>query len=98
MLDTLRQTFTDNWIAWAYQYGLGGIFFWVTLAIGIRSGALHLRSRRDRRVAAALVIGLFLFAGGHALWITAVQGPPGARPQAEIEQITLRAAPIGRGR
>ena len=88
MLDTLRQTFTDNWIAWAYQYTLGGLFFWATLYLGVRSGAVDLTTRHGKRFVTALVLGLFLFAGAHFAWITAVEGPPGAIPQAEVVRRT----------
>jgi len=88
MLDTLRQTFTDNWIAWAYQYGLGGLFFWATLWVGVRAGTVDLRTRHGKRFVAALIVGLLLFAGAHFWWISVVQGPPGAIPQAEVVRLT----------
>jgi hypothetical protein len=85
MLETLRQTFTDNWIAWAYQYGLGSLFFFATLWAGARAGTIDPRSRGGRRFLALLVGGLFLWAGFHAGWIARVHGPPGAVSQAELK-------------
>jgi hypothetical protein len=96
MLDLLRESFTDNWIAWAYQYGLGGLFFFATLAVGIRAGSIDPRRRGGRRFVLVLVGGLFLWAGAHAAWITAVQGPPGTLSQAEWEASTRTGAAPGR--
>lgn len=96
MLDTLRQVFTDNWIAWAYQYAVGGVFFFATLAIAVRSGAVHPHSRRDRRLAAGLLAGYFLWAGAHAAWIARVQGPPGALTQVELDRREASRTPAVR--
>jgi hypothetical protein len=95
MLEILRATFTDNWIAWGYQYAVGGAFFAGTLWLGVRSGSLAPRTRAGRRLVAALVAGFLLFAAGHAAWIAAVQGPPGAMNQAEVDRLTAAAEARG---
>lgn len=84
MLDQLRQTFTDNWIAWVYQYSLGSLFFFITLRLGIRAGTIDPQSRSGRRLIRMLVGGMALWIGFHFLWISSVQGLPGAMNQADV--------------
>ena len=95
MLEQLRQIFTDNWLAWAYQYGIGSLFFAATLVMGVRAGSVDPLTRNGKRFIGLLVAGLFLWAGFHAAWIAAVQGPPGAVSQAELDR--REAARAGAG-
>ena len=63
---------SDAWLPWLYQYGVGGIVFFVTIALVLRAGALPLSVPANRRILAALVVGYFALAAIHGLWIAAV--------------------------
>jgi hypothetical protein len=57
-----------NWLQLGYQYGVGGLFFAVTLILCFRGA--NSKNRSDHRARLACVAGLagyFLF---HLTWIT----------------------------
>ena len=60
------------WLPWFYQYGVGGTLFVVTLTIAVRSGALDLKRRHDRKLTAFMATALVGFAALHAIWICLV--------------------------
>ena len=57
------------WLCWAYHYGVGGLLFVGSLTLALRSGALRLKHAPDRRLLAALVVGLAGLMAVHAAWI-----------------------------
>lgn len=61
------------WLPWAYQYAVGGALAAATFALALRTGALRLGRRHDRRLAAVLAAGYLCSAAIHALWIGAVR-------------------------
>ena len=63
----------DKWIPWLYQYGVGGLIFFATITLAIRSRALRLADRADRRLLAVLLAGFFMFLAIHGLWIAVVR-------------------------
>ena len=66
----------DAWMSWCYHYGLGGVLFLASIALALRSGALQLRRRDDRRLLLALAAGLVTWMAGHAIWIAWVGRMP----------------------
>jgi hypothetical protein len=60
------------WLPWLYQYGVGGAIFFATIVLVIRSGALPLSIRANRRILAALVLGYFALMAIHGLWIASL--------------------------
>lgn len=62
----------EKWIPFLYQYGVGGLLFFVTLWAAKRSGALKLDNYADLRLLAMLVGGFFAFLAIHGLWIAAI--------------------------
>lgn len=63
----------EKWLPWIYQYGVGGLFFFITLWIAARNGALRRGNRSDRSLFWALLAGFFAFSAIHGLWIAAVR-------------------------
>ncbi|MBN1947951.1 MAG: hypothetical protein JW797_19950 [Bradymonadales bacterium] len=58
-----------NWVQLAYQYGLGGLFFFVTLALCFQSGAGDRANPSDKKALVYLLGGLLLFFLSHLVWI-----------------------------
>lgn len=63
---------SDPWLAWLYQYGIGGGLFALSLVVLFRVGAVRWRNLKNRIVVAMMVTGLLLFAAIHATWIILV--------------------------
>lgn len=58
-----------NWSELLYQYGIGGIFFLVTLVMCLRLGAADMAIPSDRRTVWISVFGFFAYLGAHTGWI-----------------------------
>jgi hypothetical protein len=54
---------------WLYQYGVGGVFFIVSIWLTLRSGALNRERYSHRFTLAALCAALSAFLLIHAAWI-----------------------------
>ncbi len=63
-----------NWPQLAYQYGVGGIFFLVTLVLCLRLGAANMSVPSDRRTVLLSVFGFFAYLGVHTMWILLASG------------------------
>lgn len=63
-----------NWPQLVYQYGIGGLFFLVTLIMCLRLGAADMRVPSDRRTVWVSVFGFFAYLGVHSLWILLASG------------------------
>ena len=63
-----------NWPQLAYQYGIGGVFFLVTLFLCIRLGAADLSVPSDRRTVWISVVGFFAYLAVHTTWILLASG------------------------
>lgn len=61
------------WLPWAYQYAVGGALAAATFALALRTGALRLGRRHDRRLAGVLALGYLGSALIHAVWIGAAR-------------------------
>lgn len=59
----------EQWLCYVYQYGVGGVFFFGSIVLAVKSGAHVLTDRINRSVVAGLVIGYFAFMLIHGLWI-----------------------------
>ncbi len=59
----------EQWLSFAYQYGLGGGFFALTFMIMFKTGALQRERKQDLRFTFMLCGGLILFMLIHAIWI-----------------------------
>lgn len=57
-----------NWLQIAYQYGLGGIFFTVTLYLVFKQGGARLDNPEDRWMLKILIAGYFGYLTMHTLW------------------------------
>ncbi len=57
-----------NWLQIAYQYGIGGIFFAVTLWLCFHQGGASLIYKQDRRMLKILLGGYFGYLIVHSLW------------------------------
>jgi hypothetical protein len=62
-----------NWAQLAYQYGVGGAFFALSLALCFRPGAANRSNESDRRTLLVSVVGLLVYLALTAGWIAAVQ-------------------------
>lgn len=62
----------DAWLPWMYQYGVGGVLAAATIVLSLKSGALDLVRRADKRLLACLTAGYFGFCLLHAGWIFGV--------------------------
>lgn len=62
------------WLAWLYQYGIGGALFSFSLFVVFRSGAVRWHSSKNRILVISMILGLLLFAAIHAVWIFVLQG------------------------
>jgi hypothetical protein len=58
-----------NWPQFAYQYIVGGIFFFVTLYLCFRPGASDPENPSDRRALKYLLVGFVGYALVHAAWV-----------------------------
>jgi|YNPNPStandDraft_1061719.scaffolds.fasta_scaffold06748_3 hypothetical protein len=59
----------NNWPQLVYQYTVGGIFFFLTLALCFRTGAGDLRSASDRTSLIYVLAGLGGYLAFHIAWI-----------------------------
>ncbi len=59
--------FARVWLPYLYLYGVGGLFFFGSLALVVRSGACARSRFMDRRWFRALLLGYLWIAGLHAL-------------------------------
>lgn len=60
---------SDPWLAWLYQYGIGGGLFALSLMVLFRAGAVRWHNLKNRIVVFMMITGLVLFAAFHAAWI-----------------------------
>lgn len=60
-----------NWLQLIYQYGVGGLFFTVSLALCFRAGAADRRNISDRRTLAICIAGLVGYFLINLVWILA---------------------------
>ncbi|RMH03471.1 MAG: hypothetical protein D6702_05885 [Planctomycetota bacterium] len=58
--------FTRVWLPYLYLYGVGGLFFFASLALVARAGAFSPRRPADRRWFRVLWLGFLWVAGLHA--------------------------------
>lgn len=58
-----------NWLQLGYQYGVGGLFFTVTLILCSRGQGR--KNGSDRRTRNACIAGIFGYFAFHLLWIFA---------------------------
>ena len=63
-----------NWPQLLYQYGIGGVFFLVTLLLCLGCGAVDGRVPTDRRTVWISVVGFFAYLGIHTAWILLASG------------------------
>lgn len=59
----------EPWIAWLYQYVIGGALFVLTLFMLFRVGAVHWDNLKSRWLVVTMTAGLLVFAALHAIWI-----------------------------
>jgi len=57
-----------NWIQIAYQYGIGGVFFAITLWLCFHQGGATLNHSQDRRMLKILLGGYFGYLVFNILW------------------------------
>lgn len=62
-----------NWIQLAYQYGIGGIFFGVTLALCFRRGGSDPKNASDRRTRWICLAGFAGYLAFTTAWIILAQ-------------------------
>ena len=58
-----------TWPQLAYQYIIGGLFFFVTLYLCFRPGASDRKNQSDRKTLWYLLFGLACYFTVHTLWI-----------------------------
>ncbi len=58
----------NNWFQIAYQYGLGGLFFVITLLMIFKSGGAKLDHPEDRWMLRVLIGGYLGYLAFHSLW------------------------------
>ena len=63
---------SEPWLAWLYQYGIGGGIFALSLILLFRTGAVRRHHLKSRIVVLTMVAGLTIFAAIHAIWILLV--------------------------
>lgn len=57
-----------NWLQIAYQYGLGGLLFLITLVLVFKSGGADLQHPDDRWMLKVLIGGYLGYLLVHSLW------------------------------
>ncbi len=62
-----------NWIQLLYQYGIGGLFFAVTLLLCFRLGASK-KNASDRKTLVICLAGFVSYLAVNTAWILAAQG------------------------
>ena len=62
------------WPQWIYQYGVGGLFFALTVLLAVYVGAVRWRHPPDRRLLLSIAAALIVFAAIHAVWIALAAG------------------------
>lgn len=55
-------------LSWFYMYGVGGLIYALGTIVGIKTGVLDLRIKRDRAVYVYVTVCLALFAAVHVLF------------------------------
>ena len=60
-----------SWPQLAYEYGIGGLFFAVTLALCFRKGGADKKNRSDRRTFRICLAGFAGYLLLHVAWIVA---------------------------
>ncbi len=58
-----------NWLQLAYQYIVGGLFFFITLYLCFRPGASDPKNPSDRRALIYLLVGFAGYLIMHTAWI-----------------------------
>jgi hypothetical protein len=58
-----------NWVQLAYEYCVGGLFFFITMYLCFREGGSSLSHPVDRRAFWILMLGFAGYLAGHILWI-----------------------------
>ena len=58
-----------NWVQLAYEYGVGGLFFFITMYLCFRPGGSSLAHPIDRRAFWILILGFAGYLGAHVAWI-----------------------------
>jgi len=58
-----------NWPQLIYQYGVGGVFFFITLYLCYRPGASDSRNPSDRKALYYLLLGFAGYLAVHIVWI-----------------------------
>ncbi len=70
--EIIPMTAYDAWLPWMYQYGVGGLLTGATLILSLKTGALDLDRKGDKRLMRFLLLGYFGFCALHAIWIFGV--------------------------
>ncbi|MCB1174909.1 MAG: hypothetical protein KDK39_15160 [Leptospiraceae bacterium] len=63
------------WLPWLYQYGIGGLFFALSIWIAIRKKAILPHTSRGLAILVSLILGLLFYMLTHAVWILVVTAP-----------------------
>jgi hypothetical protein len=58
-----------NWLQLAYEYGVGGLFFFITMYLCFREGGSSLDHPVERRTFWILLFGFIGYLGVHVIWI-----------------------------
>ena len=58
-----------NWLQLAYQYGIGGLFFAISLWLCFRFGAARMGNHSDRRTFRICLLGFVGYLAFHGTWI-----------------------------
>ncbi|MEQ9362816.1 MAG: hypothetical protein RIF32_01155 [Leptospirales bacterium] len=69
----LAQAAGSPWAPYLYQYGVGGFFFFLAIAVAGYKGVFQLSHPSDRRMILFLVLGFVFYASLHGGWILLVE-------------------------
>lgn len=73
LLFFLAESTHGPWTPYLYQYGVGGFFFFLAIAVAGYKGAFDLDHSSDRRMILLLIMGFVFYASLHGGWILLVE-------------------------
>lgn len=62
------QNLPSYWQSIVYQYAIGGAFFFLIIFWALKTKALKMTSKEDKKTLATLLIGFVFFLGVHTGW------------------------------
>lgn len=59
---------SSHWTSFLYLYGVGGILFFLAIALGLNKQVINLKNKTDRNLFFGFIIAYFMYAIAHGVW------------------------------